>query len=155
MSGSERVREGGCFCGAIRYRVTGEPYRVAHCHCMHCRRSAGAPVQTWFEAKTAQVEWLSGTPKLHRQDTRVVRGFCDQCGTSITYACPEETPDDLDLVRGQVDRVRVGAGLGYFLGRPFRHLESGSALRPFVVRSGGNPREQNRRRACDQKKAGR
>ncbi len=35
--------EGGCFCGAIRYQVDGPPRRVTHCHCLHCRRTSGAP----------------------------------------------------------------------------------------------------------------
>ena len=63
--------------------------------------------------------------------------------------------DDLRLVCGQVNRLRVGAGLGRLLGRSVRHLESGSALRPFVLRTGCGSREQDRCRECDRKKAGR
>ncbi len=29
------TREGGCFCGAVRYTVTGEPKNTAHCYCLH------------------------------------------------------------------------------------------------------------------------
>ena len=34
--------EGGCNCGAIRYRIDGAPLAVAACHCTRCRRQSGA-----------------------------------------------------------------------------------------------------------------
>ena len=37
------VHEGGCACGAVRVRVTGEPKEVNLCDCMTCRRIHGAP----------------------------------------------------------------------------------------------------------------
>lgn len=39
--------EGGCRCGAIRYRITGEPLSAGFCHCRMCQRAAGAPVVAW------------------------------------------------------------------------------------------------------------
>ncbi len=33
--------EGGCNCGAIRYRIEGEPLAVAACHCTRCRGQSG------------------------------------------------------------------------------------------------------------------
>ncbi len=41
------VINGGCMCGAVRYVGTGKPYNVTHCHCLDCRRSAGAAFVTW------------------------------------------------------------------------------------------------------------
>ena len=35
--------EGGCLCGAVRYRATS-PVKTNYCHCRLCQRSAGAPV---------------------------------------------------------------------------------------------------------------
>src|SRR5207253_10757975 len=44
---------GGCFCGAIRYRVTAVPRDVAHCHCRICRRTTASPFVTWATFPTA------------------------------------------------------------------------------------------------------
>ena len=39
--------EGGCLCGAIRYRVIAEPIARSICHCLSCRRASGAPSVAW------------------------------------------------------------------------------------------------------------
>ena len=34
--------EGGCACGAVRYRLTSEPMFVHCCHCLNCQRQTGS-----------------------------------------------------------------------------------------------------------------
>ncbi len=40
--------EGGCQCGEVRYRVSGDPAHHALCHCRDCRASSGAPATAWM-----------------------------------------------------------------------------------------------------------
>jgi hypothetical protein len=54
--------EGGCICGAIRYRVTGERTGSMVCHCQTCRRVAGAPVVAWVTFPSAQFQVIRGQP---------------------------------------------------------------------------------------------
>jgi hypothetical protein len=35
--------EGGCICGAVRYRLTAPPLAVYACHCRDCQRFASGP----------------------------------------------------------------------------------------------------------------
>ena len=42
MSLPEFPVEGGCQCGAVRYRLTASPLSVYNCHCKDCQRFSGA-----------------------------------------------------------------------------------------------------------------
>ncbi|PYJ92104.1 MAG: hypothetical protein DME62_14110 [Verrucomicrobia bacterium] len=38
---------GGCVCGGTRYVLKNPPFSLGDCHCIDCRRSAGAPHVNW------------------------------------------------------------------------------------------------------------
>ena len=54
--------EGGCLCGAVRYRVEGPPLHAGYCHCRMCQRAAGAPVVAWGAWPADRFAWLQGKP---------------------------------------------------------------------------------------------
>lgn len=99
---TDRIIEGGCRCGAVRYRAEGEPMFVLHCHCADCRRSAGGPVQTWTSYRKDQVTFLKATPKRYESSKGVMRGFCPACGTPLTYEA-ERIPDEIHILVGTFD----------------------------------------------------
>lgn len=77
--------EGGCLCGAIRYRIDGPIAAGCHCHCSLCRRSTGAVVVTWITVRREAFHLLKGAPRLYRSSPRAKRGFCGDCGTQLTF----------------------------------------------------------------------
>jgi hypothetical protein len=83
-------REGGCFCGAVRYRLDGEPIDAGCCHCRMCQRAAGAPVLAWGIWPAAAFRGLVGEPAVLRSSARGERGFCGRCGTHLLFRDPEE-----------------------------------------------------------------
>lgn len=97
--------EGGCLCGAVRYRVHGAPGTVAHCHCKHCRGATGAPIVTWFSVERRNVDWTAGEPRAyrHRSDwpTPITRRFCGECGSALTYE--REGSEQVDLTAATLD----------------------------------------------------
>jgi len=56
--------EGGCDCGAVRYRVTRAPMIVHCCHCRWCQRETGASFALNAMVEAEHVELLTGTPEL-------------------------------------------------------------------------------------------
>ena len=79
------VHEGGCICGAVRYRVTGNPTNSMVCHCRSCRRVAASPVVAWVTFPAGQFELLKGRPTAFHSSKPVRRTFCAACGTPLTY----------------------------------------------------------------------
>jgi hypothetical protein len=79
------VAEGGCICGAIRYRVSGSPTNSMICHCQTCRRVAASPVVAWVTFPIAQFQLLQGHPSDFHSSQPVRRTFCAACGTPLTY----------------------------------------------------------------------
>jgi hypothetical protein len=94
--------EGGCLCGAIRYRVEGTPSSVSICHCRSCRRASGAPAVGWFVLSRSQFKLLSGVLAIYQSSKPVHRGFCRQCGTQLTYQ-HESAPDTIELTIASLD----------------------------------------------------
>ena len=84
---SDRVREGGCGCGQVRYRVTGEPIFVNNCHCRQCQQQTGGTsvVNAFYEEE--RLEILEGDLTEHV----VTAGSggphticrCDNCGVAL------------------------------------------------------------------------
>ena len=105
---NDRIHEGGCLCGAVRYRASAEPVHVLHCHCAMCRRQAGAVALTWATFPVASVAWTKGAPKIHCSSENGRRGFCERCGTALTFAYLSE-PDFLTLTVGSLDHPENAA----------------------------------------------
>jgi len=99
---SEDLREGGCLCGKVRYRVAGNPRTSAICHCVSCRRASGAQSVAWLTFPSEAFSFVSGDPAEYRSSVEVSRTFCDECGTSLTYQ-HDRDPDFIDVTTASLD----------------------------------------------------
>jgi hypothetical protein len=63
MDEGDLALEGGCTCGAVRYRMTGAPMFVHCCHCRWCQRETGASFALNAMIEADRVVLLSGTPE--------------------------------------------------------------------------------------------
>ena len=79
------VLEGGCLCGAVRYRIEGNIPSANLCHCRSCRLATGAPVAGFADLAPGQFAWTRGAPAFYASSPGVRRSFCGTCGTALTY----------------------------------------------------------------------
>lgn len=94
--------QGGCFCGAVRYEISGPITGSMICHCLSCRRVAAAPVVAWISLVPASLRFVKGQPARFRSSPPVERGFCRDCGTQLTYAHDAES-GNIDVATCSLD----------------------------------------------------
>jgi hypothetical protein len=94
--------EGGCFCRAIRYRITDSPSGSMICHCRTCQRLSAAPTVAWITVARQFLHITLGELSSFRSSPPVQRTFCSQCGTPISYAHNSE-PEFIDVTTCSLD----------------------------------------------------
>jgi hypothetical protein len=94
--------EGGCLCGAVRYRVTKAPEVVDICHCRQCRKSSGAVFLGWIGVPADGFAWTRGQPAAFESSPGNVRHFCAACGTPLVMT-GGESPDLYGITIGSLD----------------------------------------------------
>jgi hypothetical protein len=80
-------RDGGCACGALRYRLASGPMFVHCCHCLNCQRQTGSAFVINLLIEADRVEVLKGAAQprdVPRDDGSVQRIFrCPHCQVAI------------------------------------------------------------------------
>lgn len=122
------THEGGCVCGAVRYRVQGPPVLGTVCHCRFCQTRLASAFAVMASFKEDAVEVLQGELSTveHRSDEsgRWLRmNFCPRCGTTVSHTA-ELRPGVRTIAAGTFDDP------GWF--RIDRHIWVRSKL-PWVV----------------------
>lgn len=79
--------EGGCVCGAVRYRLASGPMIVHCCHCAACQRRTGTAFAVNALIEADRVDVLQGDPRPTDLPTESGRPLidtgCPACGTSL------------------------------------------------------------------------
>lgn len=97
-----RIVEGGCACGSIRYRWSGQPDHESYCHCTICRRASGAPVVAWITVAADSFQFIQGRPARFDSSERAFRQFCPLCGTQLTFH-DRDDPARVDVTTASLD----------------------------------------------------
>jgi hypothetical protein len=88
-------REGGCACGAVRYRLGSDPLFTHCCHCLNCQRQTGSAFVINVLIEATRVELLAGEPQpvdVPREGGLTQRIFrCPTCQVAVfsEYTRPE------------------------------------------------------------------
>jgi hypothetical protein len=117
--------EGGCLCGAVRYRIHDDPLTLYACHCTDCQRQSGSAFGLSMIVARTDFEVVQGEPlalDLTTDDGRNRRPrLCGACGNRLYN---ESKVAEVVVVRG-------GTVDGAATLRPIGHIWTRSA-QPWV-----------------------
>jgi hypothetical protein len=105
MIDNSEQHEGGCFCGAVRYRFRGQPTYSGNCHCRDCQRAIGASFVTWIGTKPEDFRVTKGEIASCETSAGVYRGFCSRCGSSLTFTGDDWT--DVAITAASLDDTAI------------------------------------------------
>lgn len=98
-------QNGGCVCGALRYRLEGRPLLIYACHCHDCQSRSGAAFTLNMVVRSADLS-ISGEPatrdRATRTGRRVQQTWCPACGTAVSALAPV-APDYATLLAGTLE----------------------------------------------------
>jgi hypothetical protein len=79
------MTEGGCLCGAVRFRVEEFKSGIFKCHCSKCRKSSGGASSAAALVGAQHFCWLQGDDgvRVFQCDSGYTRRFCGQCGSIV------------------------------------------------------------------------
>ncbi|MCG3202010.1 MAG: hypothetical protein NFCOHLIN_01883 [Gammaproteobacteria bacterium] len=71
-----------CFCGEVRFEVTGEPVAMGYCHCASCRHWSAGPVNafTLWKPETLKVTQGAASIGTYNRTPGSSRKWCHKCG---------------------------------------------------------------------------
>ncbi|HTM95817.1 MAG TPA: GFA family protein [Croceibacterium sp.] len=99
------VLEGGCLCGAIRYRLTGPSLFVSQCCCKDCQKATGTGHTTIVGIHKDQLA-IEGTPATYtnagESGGSVTRHFCGTCAGRL-YTSGDLPGDFIMVQAGSLD----------------------------------------------------
>jgi len=76
------AHQGSCFCGAVRFEVSGEPAAAGYCHCTSCRHWSAGPVNAFTLWKPDALKVTHGAESIGSYHKTPIshRKWCTQCG---------------------------------------------------------------------------
>lgn len=106
MPAAVQTFEGSCFCGKVRYRVTGPLGGMSNCHCTDCRKSHAAAFATYIDARRSDFAYLSGEDHLqtYQAASGTKRAFCRTCGSIVT-CWGDSDPATIEIAAGTLDTL--------------------------------------------------
>ncbi len=113
------TRDGGCQCGAVRYRIEGTPLGLAVCHCTECQRQSGSAFGMSLAVRATDFNLVSGvlnsfTVLCDSGRTKTCT-FCPDCGTRIYH---QTDPRGMSVKAGTLDdRTNLRPDAHYWVAR--------------------------------------
>ena len=97
------MRRAECSCGQLTATCAGEPYRIAVCHCLACKRKTGSAFGfgAWYrESDVVTLGQAKEFIRIGDDGGHVASSFCPDCGVTVFWK--------IDTIRGMI-AISAGA----------------------------------------------
>ena len=83
--GAHESHHGSCFCGVVKFTVTGEPAAMGYCHCESCRHWSAGPVNAFTLWKPESFKVAQGANDIgtFNKTPGSSRKWCKKCGGHV------------------------------------------------------------------------
>ena len=107
----DMTTQGGCLCGAVRFKINGKLRPIINCHCGQCLHTHGH-YAAYSAVEKNNIQFVSDSGlKWFRSSNEARRGFCQECGASLFWERLGE--NKLSVAAGMLDSVQGIKTIGH------------------------------------------
>jgi hypothetical protein len=123
--GSEKNRTGACFCGTVKFEVSGEPVAMGYCHCASCRHWSAGPVNAFSLWKPDALTVTEGAAQIGTYNKTPIsfRKWCKACGGHLFTDHP--TMGLVDIYAAMLPQLKFEPGVHVNYQETVLHIHDG------------------------------
>lgn len=116
---------GNCFCGAVKFTVTGDPAAMGYCHCASCRHWSAGPVNAFSLWQPDALEVTQGADKIGSYNHTPIsyRKWCTNCGGHLFTDHP--TMGLVDVYAAMLPTLAFAPGVHVHYQQTVLHIRDG------------------------------
>lgn len=82
---------GSCFCGSVKFELSGSPKAMGYCHCSDCAKWSAAPISGFSLWSPESVKIIEGSENIasFNKSEKSHRKFCQVCGGHLMMEHPK------------------------------------------------------------------
>ena len=133
------THSGSCFCGDVKFEVTGEPVAMGYCHCSSCRHWSAGPVNafTLWQPDALKVTQGAASIGTYNKTPASFRKWCQKCGGHLFTDHPGFGL--VDVYAALLPKLRFEPGVHVNYAETVLHIHDGKPkLKDFPKELGGS-----------------
>ena len=123
--GTEKNHTGACFCGTVKFEVSGEPVAMGYCHCTSCRHWSAGPVNAFSLWKPDALKVTEGAAHIGTYNKTPIsfRKWCKTCGGHLFTDHP--TMGLVDIYAAMLPQLNFEPGVHVNYQETVLHIHDG------------------------------
>jgi len=133
------VHASSCFCGEVKFEVTGDPVAMGYCHCSSCRHWSAGPVNAFTLWQPGSLKVTQGEANIgtYNKTPASFRKWCQKCGGHLFTDHPGFGL--VDVYAALLPKLRFEPGVHVNYAETVLHIHDGQPkLKDFPKELGGS-----------------